>query len=301
MPNALFTPMHIGGREIKNKILMAPLTRGRADQDRVPQSFVADYYAQRASVGLIISEATAVSAEGAGWRNAPGIYTRAQQQSWDRVTSAAAAAGAPMFMQIWHMGRQVHPAYIGDQPPVAPSAIAGEGALPGPDGVERPFVVPRALELDEVAVRVDQFVDAAKAAVNAGFAGVEIHAANGFLIEQFMRDGANQRKDKYGGSIENRNRFLFEVVDGCIEAIGADRVGVRFSPTAILWGLADSNHEALYKHAAKGLSDRKIAYLHLLEPPAGTDHFLSSKLAPLAPKFRGWFSGVLVLNGGYTP
>ena len=300
MSTSLFDPIQIGDSQLKNRFVMAPMTRGRADKDRVPQAFVADYYAQRASVGLIVSEATAVSEEGAGWLNAPGIYTNAQRTAWTNVTRAARDAGAPMFMQIWHMGRQVHPAYLEGKAPVAPSAIAGEGALPGPDGVEHPFVVPRALETSEIPERVNQFVQAAQDAVSAGFAGVEIHAANGFLIEQFLRDGANKRTDKYGGSIENRARFLFEVVDGCIAAIGAGRVGVRVSPTAVLWGLGDSDLEATYKVAIEGLNDRGIAYLHVLEPPAGTDHFLSSKLPEMAPKIRNWFQGDLILNGGYT-
>ncbi len=300
MSGKLFEPMQLGAISLKNRVAMAPLTRGRADKDRAPQAFVADYYAQRASVGLIIAEATAVSQEGAGWRNAPGLYTEKQQQAWRHVTDAARAAGAPMFVQIWHMGRQVHPDFLDGQQPVAPSAIVGEGEIAGPDGVARPFVMPRALETDEIPERVQQFVRAAEAAVASGFEGVEIHAANGFLIEQFLRDGANRRKDKYGGSRENRARFLFEVVDACAAAIGRDRIGVRISPTAILWGLDDSNLEQTYKVAVEGLSERNIAYLHVLEPPAGTDHFLSSERPPLAPKIRRWFNGTLILNGGYT-
>ena len=300
MSGSLFEPMRVGDTALKNRVIMAPLTRGRADGNRVPQDFVADYYAQRAGVGLLIAEATAVSEEGAGWLNAPGIYTDAQQQAWRAVTKAAREAGAPMFVQIWHMGRQVHPAYLDGTLPVAPSAIAGEGEIPGPDGVVRPFATPRALELNEISARVQQFVDAAKAAVHAGFEGVEVHAANGFLIEQFLRDGANKRQDRYGGSRANRARFLFEVVDGCIEAIGRDRVGVRISPTAVLWGLDDSNLEDTYEVAVKGLSERSIAYLHVLEPPAGTDHFLSSERPEMAPKIREWFNGTLILNGGYT-
>ncbi len=300
MSITLFDPIRIGSRDLDNRVIMAPLTRGRADRDRVPQDFVAEYYAQRASVGLIVSEATAVSQEGAGWLNAPGIYSQAQKDSWANVTSAANSAGAPMFMQIWHMGRQVHPAYLGDELPVAPSAIAGEGALPGPDGVEREFVVPRALETEEVRERVDQFIAAARSAVDAGFAGVEIHAANGFLIEQFLRDGANTRTDRYGGSIENRARFFHEVVEGCVAEVGPDAVGVRISPTAVLWGLDDSDLEATYKYAIQGLNRFSIAYLHLLEPPASSGHALASDYPAMAPKIRDWFDGTLILNGGYT-
>ena len=296
----LFSPIKIGKSELKNRVFMAPLTRGRADEDRAPQSFVADYYAQRAEVGLIISEATAVSQEGAGWRNAPGIYSEKQIEAWKPVTKAAADAGAPMFMQIWHMGRQVHPAFQKGAIPVGPSAIAAEGEIPGPDGVSRPFATPRALETDEVPERVNQFVSAAKNAVEAGFEGVEIHAANGFLIEQFLRDGANTRKDRYGGKLQNRARFLWDVVDSAIDAIGADRVGVRLSPTAVLWGLKDSNPESIHEVAVKGLNERGIAYLHILEPPAGTDHFLASDIPPLAPKIRDWFDGPLILNGGFN-
>ena len=296
----LFSPISLGRLNLKNRLFMAPLTRGRADKERAPQSFVADYYAQRASVGLIISEATAVSAEGAGWLNAPGIYSDRQKAAWAPVTRKTKDAGAPMFMQIWHMGRQVHPAYIENNTPVAPSAIAGEGALPGPDGVSRPFATPRALETGEVPLRVEQFVDAARAAVEAGFMGVEIHAANGFLIEQFLRDGSNKRTDKYGGTLAKRARFLFDVVDSVSAAIGSDRVGVRISPTAILWGLTDSNLEATYKFAVKGLNERGLAYLHVLEPPAGSGHPLASEHPAMGGKIRDWYDGVIVLNGGYT-
>lgn len=300
MGKSLFDKVSIGSTVLSNRIAMAPLTRGRADANRIPKDIVADYYAQRASAGLIIAEATAVSKEGAGWLNAPGIYSDTQIAAWKKVTQATRNAGAPIFLQIWHMGRQVHPAYLEDQLPVAPSAVAGEGALPGPDGVERPFVVPRALSLEEIPERVEQFAQASGNAIEAGFAGVEIHAANGFLIEQFLRDGANKRTDRYGGSIENRARFLFEIVDACIDAISAKRVGVRISPTAVLWGLTDSSLEDTYRYVTEGLSRRNIAYLHVLEPRADSGHALSGNVSELAPKIRQWFNGRLILNGGFT-
>ena len=300
MAHSLFDPITLGDFELKNRIFMAPMTRGRTGEKGIPTDIVAEYYAQRATAGLIITEATAVTRRGDGWPGAPGIYTDAQQAGWKRVADAVHKAGGRIFMQIWHMGRAVLPDFIDGQAPVGPSAIAAEGAIPNSQGVETPFTVPEVMSKDDIKDAVADFVDGAKRAVDAGIDGVEIHAANNFLIDSFMRDGTNTRTDEYGGFIENRVRFLLEVTDAVVAAIGAGRVGVRFSPTNAVFGIKDSDPSALFAFAARELSTRNLAYLHVLEPPTGTGSFMSSDLPNISNGIRDAYDGLFIQNGELT-
>lgn len=293
----LFTPIKIGDLELKNRIVMAPMTRGRADEDRVPTAIMADYYSRRASAGLIISEATAVSKMGFGWFGAPGIYSAAQIEGWKKVTGSVHATGGKIFAQLWHMGRVSHPDFLDGETPVAPSAVKPEGFTRTAKG-KRDYVTPRALTLEEIAATVSAYALAASNAIKAGFDGVEIHGANGYLIDQFLRDGTNKRDDIYGGAKENRSRFLLEVTDAVVAAVGKGRVGVRLSPTGAFNDMSDSNPEELFCYAASELSRRQIAYLHTMEPLPG--HPFGSPLERVTPKMRKIFKGPFMVNGGFT-
>jgi N-ethylmaleimide reductase len=237
----LFAPFDLGGLALPNRIVMAPMTRNRAGPGNVPTALNAEYYAQRASAGLIVTEATQVSPQGVGYPGTPGIHTDAQVEGWRRVTDAVHRAGGRIFLQLWHVGRISHPSLQPDGVlPVAPSAIAAEGEAFTPRGLQ-PFVVPRALEVAEIPGVVAQFEEGAWRAQAAGFDGVEIHGANGYLIDQFLRDGTNRRTDRYGGSVENRARFLLEVTEAVAGVWGADRVGVRLSPWSDFNSMRDSD------------------------------------------------------------
>ncbi len=295
MPS-LFDPITLGAVEAPNRILMAPLTRGRSDKDAVPSDLMVDYYTQRASAGLIISEATGISREGLGWPFAPGLWTDAQVAAWKPVTAAVHAAGGRIIAQLWHMGRQVHSSVIGGQP-VSSSATKTEGQAHTFEG-KKDFEVARPLELNEIPRLLNDYELATKNALEAGFDGVQIHAANGYLIDQFLRDNANSRTDDYGGSIENRIRLLREVTERVISVAGADRTSVRLSPNGDSQGVDDSNPEPLFTAAAKALSDLGIAFLELREPgPDGT--FGKTDVPKLSPAIRKVFKGVLVVNSDY--
>jgi N-ethylmaleimide reductase len=295
MPS-LFDPITLGAVEAPNRILMAPLTRGRADKDAVPTEMMVDYYTQRASAGLIISEATGISREGLGWPFAPGLWTDAQVAAWKPVTDSVHAAGGRIVAQLWHMGRQVHSSVIGTQP-VSSSATATEGQAHTFEG-KQDFEVARPLELNEIPRLLNDYELATKNALAAGFDGVQIHAANGYLIDQFLRDNANSRTDEYGGSIENRVRLLREVAERVISVAGADRTSVRLSPNGDSQGVDDSNPEPLFTAAAKVLSDLGIAFLELREPgPDGT--FGKTDVPKLSPAIRKVFKGVLILNSDF--
>jgi len=295
MPS-LFDPITIGAVDAPNRILMAPLTRGRSDKDAVPSDLMVDYYTQRASAGLIISEATGISREGLGWPFAPGLWTQAQVDAWKPVTASVHAAGGRIIAQLWHMGRQVHSSVIGGQP-VSSSATRTEGQAHTFEG-KKDFEVARPLELDEIPRLLNDYELATKNALEAGFDGVQIHAANGYLIDQFLRDNANSRTDDYGGSIENRIRLLREVAERVISVAGADRTSVRLSPNGDSQGVDDSNPEPLFTAAAKALSDLGIAFLELREPgPDGT--FGKTDVPKLSPAIRKVFKGVLVVNSDY--
>ncbi|GAA3694814.1 alkene reductase [Sphingomonas cynarae] len=296
MPN-LFDPVTIGAIQAPNRILMAPLTRGRADRDAVPTPIMAQYYAQRASAGLIISEATGISREGLGWPFAPGLWSDAQVAAWQPVTKAVHEAGGRIVAQLWHMGRQVHSSVTGGQP-VSSSATATAGQAHTYEG-KKDFETARPLELNEIPRLLDDYELATRNALAAGFDGVQIHAANGYLIDEFLRDGANHREDAYGGSPENRIRLLREVAERVISVAGADRVSVRLSPNGDSQGVDDSDPASVFVPAAKALSDLGIAFLELREPgPDGT--FGKTDVPKLSPEIRKVFTGVLVLNSDYT-
>ncbi len=294
----LFDPIRVGRLTLPNRIIMPPLTRGRAGPAGVPDALVADYYSQRASAGLLIAEATAVNREGDGWPGAPGLYTDAQASGWRMVADAVHAAGGRIFVQLWHMGRTVVAQDLDGARPLAPSEIAATGEQRGKDGVRMPFAVPRAMTQGDIDRTVADFARAAERAIEAGLDGVEIHAANSYLVDSFLRDGTNRRDDAYGGAPENRARFLVEIVDAVSRAIGADRVGVRLSPTNAVYGIADTKPGTTFTTVARMLNSFGLAYLHVLEPELGSGHPMATSLAPVAPLIRAAFDGPLILNGG---
>jgi N-ethylmaleimide reductase len=261
----LFSPLKLGSLDCTNRIAMAPLTRSRAGPGNVPSALNALYYAQRASAGLIISEATQIAPEGQGYISTPGIHSQQQIDGWKIVTKAVHVAGGRIVLQLWHVGRISHPSFQpGGALPVAPSAIRPNAQAFTQKGFE-PIPTPRALETAEIAGVVQQFGKAAQNAMTAGFDGVEVHAANGYLIDQFLRDHTNRRSDQYGGSMENRTRFLMEVMDAVIGAVGRERVGVRISPQNVQNDIDDSDPQALFNHVAESLAGERIAYLHVIE------------------------------------
>src|SRR5215831_18742543 len=261
----LFSPLTLGSLDCKNRIAMAPLTRSRAGPGNVPSPLNALYYAQRTSAGLIISEATQIVPEGQGYISTPGIHSPQQVEGWRIVTRAVHVAGGCMVLQLWHVGRISHQSFQpGGALPVAPSAIKPNARAFTQKGFE-PIPTPRALETAEIRGIVQQYAKAAQNAMTAGFDGVEVHAANGYLIDQFLRDRTNKRSDQYGGGTENRTRFLLEVMDAVTSAAGAERVGVRISPQNAQNDIDDSDPQALFNHVAKSLAGTGIAYLHVIE------------------------------------
>jgi N-ethylmaleimide reductase len=297
MPS-LFDPIKLGAIMAPNRILMAPLTRGRSTMDHVPTPIMIDYYRQRAGAGLIISEATGISAQGLGWPYAPGIWNGAQVETWRPITKAVHEAGGLIFSQLWHMGRIVHPSLPGrSSQPLSSSPTTMPGLARTYQG-KLPYMQAREMTRDDIRSVVAEYRNAARNAMDAGFDGVEIHAANGYLIDQFLRDNANFRKDEYGGSIENRIRFLIEVTSAVVETVGADRTGVRLSPNEERQGVNDSNPEPLFEAAAAALSGLNIAFLEVREPDFdGTNG--RAERPPVAPRMRAAFKGAFVLNSDY--
>lgn len=295
MPS-LFDPISIGAIEARNRIIMAPLTRARATREVVPTPVMAEYYAQRASAGLIISEATGINRLGLGWPYAPGIWNDAQVAAWRPVTDAVHAADGRIVAQLWHMGRLVHPSVGGGQP-VSSSAITAPDHAHTYEG-NQPYVEPRPLEIGEIPALLADFAQGARNAIAAGFDGVQIHAANGYLIDQFLRDGVNKRTDGYGGSIENRIRLLGEVTRAVADAVGADRTGVRLSPNGLVQGADDSNPQPLFTAAASLLSAIGIAFLEVREPQ-GESRFIPNAQPPIAPAMRKVFNGAFILNSDF--
>lgn len=279
----LLSPVKLGRYELPNRIVMAPLTRNRAGAGNVPTEVNITYYAQRASAGLIVTEATQVSPQGVGYPNTPGIHSSEQVAGWKRVTDAVHQQGGKIFLQLWHVGRISDPSL---QPngelPVAPSAIAAEN-----------HVTPRALELDEISGIVEAYRQGAINALEAGFDGVEIHGANGYLIDQFLQDTTNHRTDEYGGPIENRARFMLEVVEAVVSVWGADRVGIRLSPNGSFNSMADSDPKATFTYAVNALNPYGLAYLHLVEPRTDDDKDLGARY------FRPIYNGTIISAGGY--
>jgi N-ethylmaleimide reductase len=302
---ALFTTLRLGAMQLPNRVIMAPLTRMRAGAANVPTALNAEYYAQRASAGLIISEGTAISPQAQGYPNSPGVYTAAQIGGWRTVTDRVHARGGRIIMQIQHNGRNSHSSLVPDgSPPVAPSAIPPTIPALTKDFQQVPAEIPRPLETSEIADIISTFRQAALNAMEAGFDGVELQGANSHLIEQFLENGTNQRTDIYGGPKENRARFLFEIVDEVTAAIGADRLGVRLSPFGQYGGIHDSNPLELFRFVIGELSKRRIAYLHLIEA-RGSEMGLTDELHENAQNnaalFRSAFAGPLLSAAAYTP
>lgn len=293
--SSLFLPLQAGALTLPNRILMAPLTRCRADADHVPTPLMAEYYAQRASAGLIIAEATmAIEGNSSFWME-PGIYSEAQVAGWKLVTDAVHAKGGRIVLQIWHGGRACHPLLNGGAQPVAPSAIPITGdEVHTPEG-KKPYVTPRELRDDELPGIVAGFKKAAENAKAAGFDGVEVHGANGYLLDEFLRDGANKRTGPYGGPIENRARLMLEVIDAVISVWGADRVGLRISPLNSYNSMIDSDPVAVTKYIAEQASARGLAYLHVMR-----SDFFQQQTGDVMTPARAAFKGVLVGNMGYT-
>jgi 2,4-dienoyl-CoA reductase-like NADH-dependent reductase (Old Yellow Enzyme family) len=286
----LFDPIQIGDLQLNNRIIMAPLTRCRADEGRVPNALMAEYYVQRASAGLIISEATAVTPMGVGYPDTPGIWSDTQVRGWSNITKAVHAAGGKIVLQLWHVGRISDPLYLNGELPVAPSAIqpAGHVSLVRPI---KDFVTPRALATEEVADIVEAYRLGAENAKAAGFDGVEIHGANGYLLDQFLQSSTNQRTDRYGGSLENRARLLLEVTDAAVEVWGAGRVGVHLSPRADLHDMGDANRAETFTYVAQELGKRGIAFICAREQEADDS---------LSPSLKEAFGGVFIANERFT-
>ena len=298
MSSNLFEPITLGAIKAPNRILMAPLTRGRSGAGHVPVSELkAEYYGQRAAAGLLIAEATGITQEGLGWPSAPGIWSQEQVAAWKPVTDEVHARGGRIILQLWHMGRLVHPDFLGGAQPVSSSATKAPGYAHTAEG-KKDYVEARALETSEIPRVIADYVHAAKNAVVAGFDGVQIHGANGYLIDQFLRDNSNFRTDQYGGSIENRIRLLREVTQAVADAVGADRTSVRLSPNGETQGADDSNPVALFTAAAAALQDIGIAFLELREQKTfGT--FGTSEVPRISPEIRKVFTNPLVLNQEY--
>ncbi|WP_165667239.1 alkene reductase [Metapseudomonas otitidis] len=286
----LFDPIKVGDLELANRIIMAPLTRCRADEGRVPNALMAEYYSQRASAGLIISEATAVTPMGVGYPDTPGIWNDDQVKGWSNVTKAVHANGGKIVLQLWHVGRISDPSYLDGEAPVAPSAIAAKGHV----SLLRPlrdYPVPRALETEEIADVIEAYRLGAENALAAGFDGVELHAANGYLVDQFLQDSTNTRTDRYGGSLENRARLLLEITDELIKVWGAGRVGVHLAPRADAHDMGDSNRAETFGYVARELGKRGIAFICAREKEADDS---------LVPQLKDAFGGVFIANERFT-
>ncbi len=289
MPN-LLDPIQVGDLHLPIRVIMAPLTRLRGTTDNMPTPIMVEYYTQRASAGLIISEGTPVSPMGVGYAQVPGIWSEQQIAAWKPITAAIHAHGGRIFQQIWHVGRISDPIFLHGELPVAPSAIAASGhvSLVRP---EKPFVTPRALETREIPGIVQQFRRAAENSQSAGFDGVEIHGANGYLLDQFLQSGTNHRTDEYGGSVENRARLMLEVADACISVWGSGRVGMHLAPRAGMHGISDSNLAETFSYVARELGRRKLAFLMSREHRAG---------GWLGPELKREFGGVYIANEQFT-
>lgn len=288
--SVLFKPLKVGALTLENRIIMAPLTRSRAGDERIPNDLMAQYYAQRASAGLILTEATAVTPMGVGYAKTPGIWSDAQVEGWKKITKAVHDKGGKIFMQLWHVGRISHPMFLNGELPVAPSAIkpAGHVSLVRP---MQDYVTPRALETSEIPGIIEAYRKGAENAKKAGFDGVELHGANGYLLDQFLQDSTNKRTDQYGGSIENRARLMLEVTDALISVWGADRVGVHIAPRGDSHDLSDSTKLETFTYLASELGKKKIAFLFAREY-VGADS--------IGPALKKAFGGVYIANEKLT-
>lgn len=302
----LFEPVQIGSLSSRNRIVMAPLTRARATESHVPTPMMARYYGQRASAGLIVSEATAVHPLGMGWYRAPGIWNAEMVAGWQAVTDVVHAAGGLIVCQLWHMGRLVLPDYIDGQLPLGPSAVAGEGETfaprqPGDTGMflpMKPYVIPREMDQGDIDEVVRAYGQGARNAKDAGFDGVEIHGANGYIIDQFLQSNTNRRTDGYGGSAENRVRFLREIIGAVVPEIGAGRTGLRISPTSLRKGMGDEDPALLTRLIGRIAEEHDLAYIHLIEPIA--PGFMEPPERPVLDDLKREYSGAIILNGSFN-
>lgn len=286
----LFDPIKIGNIELDNRIIMAPMTRSRANDEGIQAPFAAEYYGQRASAGLIITEATNISAMAKGYVRTPGIFSQEQIESWRPIPEAVHARGGKIFLQIFHTGRIALPDFLpGHAQPVAPSAVRAQGQNYTDDGMKE-FVTPREITKEEIAQTVRDFANAARNAITAGFDGVELHSASGYLVQQFLSTNANLRSDEYGGSVENRSRFLFEVLDAMIEAVGAERVGAKFSPRMPFNDIEEAYADVMYPYILERLNHRKLTYVHVGDFTGKGWH---AKLRPI-------YQGVYFAGAGFT-
>ncbi len=294
----LLSPLDLHGIALRNRVVMAPLTRARAGASRVPNDLMQEYYIQRATAGLIISEAVTISEQGFGWVDSPGIYNDAQVEGWKKITTALHAKGTPIFMQLWHCGRASHSSFHNGHPPVSASAVKLNGETIHSPAGKQPYETPRALETHEVAAVVQDYRRAAERAKEAGFDGIEIHAANGYLIDQFLQSKTNHRTDVYGGSLENRFRFLKEIVESILTVWPANRVGVRLSPNGVFNDMGSPDFRETFTDAATRLNTFGLAYLHIVDGLAFGFHELGAPMQ--LAEFRSLFSGTLMGNCGYT-
>ncbi len=302
----LFDSLTVGNLTLNNRIIMAPLTRMRSQQPgNIPHALNARYYAQRASAGLIISEATQISQQGQGYPATPGIHSPEQVAGWKLVTDAVHEQGGKIFLQLWHVGRISHSSHQPENGmPVAPSAIKPTCKVFTADWKQVEYETPRALETEEIAAILQDYKTGAENAKEAGFDGVEVHGANGYLLDQFLQDGTNHRDDVYGGSIENRARFLLEAVDMAVQVWGKERVGVRLSPHGTFNDMSDSDPVALFSYVLEQLNNRAIAYVHMIEPratSAGGSDAVTHDAPSTSQLFRRLFDGAFISAGGYTP
>ncbi len=294
----LFDPISVGSYQLKNRIVLAPMTRGRAGTERIPNEMMADYYLQRASAGLIITEATVVSEQGIGWIDSPGIYSADMVRGWQIVTKKVKPTGTPLFLQLWHCGRASHSDFHNGQLPVSASAVRLEG-----DGIHTPlgkkaYETPRPLTVDEIKATVEDYRKAAENAKEAGFSGVEVHAANGYLINQFLDSKTNHREDQYGGTLKNRYRFLKEVLDAVLQVWSPDKVGVRLSPNGVFNDMGSPDFRETYLYVAEELNRLDLGYLHIMDGLAFGFHEKGESMT--LAEFRKVYKGVIIGNCGYT-
>ncbi len=294
----LFGPTKIGELTLKNRITMAPMTRGRAGESRVANELMAEYYAQRASAGLIITEATVVSAQGIGWIGSPGIYTKEMIDGWRKVTERLKPTGTPIFLQLWHCGRASHSDFHDGEPPVSASAVKLNGdSIRTPKG-KKEYEVPRPLTIDEIQATIGDYRQAAKNAMEAGFSGIEIHSANGYLLNQFLDSKTNRRTDQYGGSVENRYRLLGEVLAAVFEVWPSQRVGVRLSPNGVFNDMGSPDFRKTYLYAIKQLAQLDLGYVHIMDGLAFGFHNQGEPMT--LSEFRAHYPGMIIGNCGYT-
>jgi N-ethylmaleimide reductase len=294
----LFDPISIGNLKCKNRIVLAPMTRGRAGVDRIPNDLMAEYYFQRSGAGLIITEATSVSEQGLGWNESPGIYTDAMVEGWKKVTEKLKPTGTPIFLQFWHCGRASHSDFHDGELPVSASAVKIDGDhIHTPLG-SKPYETPRALTVDEIKSVVDDYRQAAINAKVAGFSGVEVHGANGYLINQFLDSKTNQRDDEYGGSVENRFRFFKEVLEAVLEVWPSEQVGARISPNGVFNDMGSPDFRETYLYAVKELNKLNLGYLHIMDGLAFGFHEQGEPMT--LADFRPVYDGVIIGNCGYS-